>query len=176
MHVCPSTLIGDEPVTLSEGLQLLVNEHEPLRNYLQNLYSLCKDAETAQEQKATFQQLIEEVTAFEKSLSFHSSREEEHLFAMMEKYIGRSSGPLAVMDYEHEQAHGFIDKFLENTQSPEKLSEDDFKKHIALIRNAHDTLLEHFAKEEAVLYPMAEKLFTDEEKELLKEKVSVTEK
>ena len=36
MQGCPSivTLIGDGPVTLSEGLQKLVSEHGPLRNRL----------------------------------------------------------------------------------------------------------------------------------------------
>ncbi len=172
MQGCPSALIGNEPVTLSEGLQFLVNEHAPLRNYLETLFSLCHDVEKAEDKQMPFKQLIQEVTAFEKSLSFHSRREEDYMFAMMETYIGRSSGPLAVMDYEHEQAHGFIDAFLENTKTPDQLSEYEQIKNTTLIKNAYDTLLDHFAKEEAVLYPMAERLFNDEEKETLKQKVS----
>ena len=32
---------------------------------------------------------------------------------MMEVYIGKSGGPIAVMEYEHEQAKGFISEFIE---------------------------------------------------------------
>ncbi len=38
MQGCPSSLIGNGPVTLSEGLQKLVNEHGPLRNRLETLF------------------------------------------------------------------------------------------------------------------------------------------
>ena len=31
MQGCPSSLFGNESVTLSEGLQKLVSEHQPLR-------------------------------------------------------------------------------------------------------------------------------------------------
>jgi regulator of cell morphogenesis and NO signaling len=41
-----------------------------------------------------------------------------------------------------------------------------------LIKNAYYTLLDHFAKEEQVLYPMAERMFSQEEKEILKQKIS----
>ena len=41
-----------------------------------------------------------------------------------------------------------------------------------IIKNAYYTLLDHFSKEEQVLYPMAERLFTQEEKEEFNRKVS----
>lgn len=171
MQGCPSALFGNEPVKLSEGLQQLVNEHEPLRNHLETLFSLCNEVEKAEEKSTAFTQLVQEVTSFEKSLSFHSRREEDYMFKMMEKYIGKSSGPLVVMEYEHEQAHGFIDAFIENAKKPDLNSYEQLK-NAAQIKNAYYTLIDHFAKEEAVLYPMAERMFTDEEKETLKQQVS----
>ena len=44
--------------------------------------------------------------------------------------------------------------------------------HSDLIKNAYHTLVDHFSKEEQVLYPMAERLFTQEEKEEFNRKVS----
>ena len=44
--------------------------------------------------------------------------------------------------------------------------------HSSLIKNAYYTLVDHFSKEEQVLYPMAERLFTQEEKEEFNRKVS----
>ena len=45
-------------------------------------------------------------------------------------------------------------------------------KNLILINNAYYTLLDHFSKEEQVLYPLAERMFTQEEKEKFKQKIS----
>lgn len=170
MNGCHSGFAGI-PDNLSEGLQILINEHIPLRNNLETLSSLCNKVGTGEEKNVVFTQLLQEVKEFNENLSRHSAREEDYLFKMMEKYLGKSGGPIAVMEYEHEKAHGFINEFLKNTEENSTLTNDDMIKNADLIKNAHDTLLEHFSKEEQVLYPMAERMFTDEEKELLKEKV-----
>ncbi|MCQ6277348.1 hemerythrin domain-containing protein [Bacillus sp. V3B] len=172
MQGCPSGLIGNEPVELSEGLLKLVNEHPPLRELLENLSSLCKKVEMEEEKEASFKQLIEEVIDFSTKLEYHSGREEDYLFRMMEVYIGKESGPIAVMEYEHEQAKGFISKFMQNTKSPSQLTPDEMVNNSTLIKNAYYTLLDHFAKEEQVLYPMAERMLSQEEKETLTQKIS----
>ena len=51
MQGCPSSLIGNGPVTLSEGLSLLVGEHVPLREQLEVLFSLCTKVETEEEKR-----------------------------------------------------------------------------------------------------------------------------
>ncbi len=91
----------------------------------------------------------------------------------MEVYIGKDGGPIAVMEYEHEQANGFINEFLKNVQGSQQ-SSDSMIHNSGLIKNAYYTLVDHFAKEEQVLYPMAEQLFTEEEKEEFLQKVSAT--
>ena len=173
MQGCPSSLIGNGPVMLSEGLQKLVNEHGPLRNRLEVLFSLSNTVEVDAEKEAPFEKLIKEVMNFSKELEFHSVREENYLFRMMEVYIGKNGGPIAVMEYEHEQANGFISEFLKNTQGS-KQSADSMIQNSSLIKNAYYTLLDHFSKEEQILYPMAEQLFTEEEKEEFLQKVSAT--
>ena len=171
MQGCPSSLIGDGPVTLSEGLQKLVNEHSPLRNRLETLFSLCNKVEVEENKEVPFEELIHEVKVFSTKLEFHSVREENYLFRMMEVYIGKSGGPIAVMEYEHEQANGFITEFLRNSESTHETT-DSMIKNSSLIKNAYYTLLDHFSKEEQVLYPMAERMFTQEEKEEFNLKVS----
>ena len=171
MQGCPSSLIGNGPVILSEGLQKLVSEHGPLRNRLEVLFSLSNTVEVEAEKEAPFEELIKEVMNFSKELEFHSVREENYLFRMMEVYIGKNGGPIAVMEYEHEQANGFISEFLKNTQGS-KQSADSMIQNSSLIKNAYHTLLDHFSKEEQILYPMAEQLFTQEEKEEFLQKVS----
>jgi regulator of cell morphogenesis and NO signaling len=172
MQGCPSSLIGNEPVELSEGLLKLVNEHPPLRELLENLSSLCNKVEVEEEKEASFKQLIGEVMDFSTKLEYHSSREENYLFRMMEVYLGKDGGPIAVMEYEHEQAKGFISEFLKNANDLSQLTSDEMMTNATLVKNAYYTLLDHFAKEEQVLYPMAERMFSQEEKETLKQKIS----
>src|SRR4051812_844446 len=106
---CHSGMFGNDPVTLSEGLNKLVSEHVPLRNSLETLFSLCK--QVVKEQGDPFEALIKEVKEFTTNLDYHSEREETILFRMMEVYLGKNGGPIAVMEYEHEKAHGLINEF-----------------------------------------------------------------
>ncbi|WP_157273183.1 hemerythrin domain-containing protein [Neobacillus bataviensis] len=170
MQGCSSGMFGNGPVTLSDGLNKLVSEHVPLRNSLETLVSLCKQVE--EEQGDSFEVLIKEVKEFTTNLDYHSEREETILFRMMEVYLGKNGGPIAVMEYEHEEAHGFINKFLKIVEDNPQFSRKEKITHSNLIENAYHTLISHFGKEEQVLYPMAERMFTEEEKELLKQKVS----
>ena len=113
--------------------------------------------------------------SFSTNLEFHSVREEDILFRMMEVYLGKNGGPIAVMEYEHEQANGFINTFLSKTEN-QSLTPEEIIENTNLIKDAYHTLLDHFMKEEQVLYPMAEKLFSEEEKEIFKQKVTKSSK
>ncbi|WML39971.1 hemerythrin domain-containing protein [Neobacillus sp. OS1-2] len=170
MQGCPSDSFGNSPAVLSEGLHKLVSEHIPLRNDLQSLHSLCEKVE--EEQGGSFTELIQAVHQFFTDLEHHSVREEDILFRMMEEYLGKNGGPISVMEYEHEQANGYIHKFFSNTEKQTEFSSEDMIENAALIKNAYHTLINHFAKEEQVLYPMAERMFTPEEKELVNQRVS----
>ncbi|GHH99217.1 hemerythrin domain-containing protein [Neobacillus kokaensis] len=170
MQGCHSGMFSNGPVSLSDGLNKLVSEHIPLREGLEKLFSLCKTV--TEEQGPSFEELVQAVKNFSKELDYHSEREETILFRMMEVYIGKNGGPIAVMEYEHEQAHGFINKFFKNVDNNSDLTDDEKIQNASLIENAYHTLINHFAKEENVLYPMAERLFTDEEKELVNQRVS----
>ncbi len=172
MQGCPSSLFGNESVTLSEGLQKLVSEHQPLREMLERLSTLCNKVKVEEDQETSFKQLIDEVIDFSTNLEYHSVREEDYLFRMMEVYLGKNGGPIAVMEYEHEQAKSFIGEFMEKSKNYSLLTADEMIQCTKLIENAYHTLLDHFLKEEQVLYPMAERMFSQEEKDLLTQKIS----
>jgi regulator of cell morphogenesis and NO signaling len=92
---------------------------------------------------------------------------------MMAQYIGRTSGPIAVMEYEHEQAKQRIASFLTKTEElPETVDRESAMELANMVIQAYHILSEHFMKEENVLFPMAERLFSEEEKEELSEKIS----
>ncbi|WP_066058144.1 hemerythrin domain-containing protein [Robertmurraya korlensis] len=172
MQGCMSSMM-DRNVELSAGLQQLKNEHPPLLSMLDELLEVCQQIERVETTRKTmFQELIQKVKAFFHELEPHSEREEGVLFSMMEKYIGRESGPIAVMEYEHDQAKGFIGSFLKAAESNSSYTDKEMMEHAELIKKAYYTLVDHFAKEENVLFPMAENFFTDEEKQELKDRIS----
>lgn len=167
MEGCMSAFGGMVQGSLCEGLAQLKNEHPPLLEKLEGLLELTNKIANEVDINETFNQLINEVKVFLSELDPHSQREEGVLFEMMEKYIGRTSGPIAVMEYEHDQAKSFIASFLNKTNLNDHLSVEEQKNCSDLVKNAYYTLTQHFAKEENVLFPMAERMLTDEEKEEL---------
>ena len=163
MSGCMSGFGGMPQAELSEGLKQLKSEHPPLLEQLEKLYTLTQNIDQELNVEEDFIELIEQVKAFKAALDSHSEREEGVLFPMMGTYIGTTSGPIAVMEYEHDQAKANIGSFLTNAEVTEASTEE--KKRLAeLIQNAYFILTEHFSKEENVLFPMAERMLTDEEK------------
>jgi hemerythrin-like domain-containing protein len=154
---------GMQSGELSPGLAQLKTEHASLREKLASLFSLIEKIETDIDLEQTFAELKKGVIAFKAELDPHSEREESVLFPLLGQYIGTTSGPIAVMEYEHEQAKSFIKTFLERAES-EQISPEKIKNLAELVKNAHNILTEHFTKEENVLFTMAERMLSEEEK------------
>jgi regulator of cell morphogenesis and NO signaling len=169
MSGCMSGFGGMPQAELSEGLKQLKSEHPPLLEQLEELYSLTQKIDQETDVEENFEELIKKVKEFIAALDPHSEREEGVLFPMMGTYIGTTSGPIAVMEYEHDQAKANIGAFL--TKADEHASTDEKKEQAQLIQNAYFILTEHFSKEENVLFPMAERMLTDEEKAELYRKI-----
>lgn len=166
MEGCMSAMMGNGPIDLCDGLRQLKEEHPPLLEKLEELLQLCLKIEE-EPGRELFEALTEKVQTFTNELDPHSEREEGVLFRMMEEYLGRGTGPIAVMEYEHDQAKSYIKTFMEAAKKTESLNEKELARNAGLIKNAYYTLTQHFAKEENVLFPMAQNLLSDEEKEEL---------
>jgi regulator of cell morphogenesis and NO signaling len=174
MTGCMSGLNQDSSFTLSEGLQQLKSEHPPLLEKLADLLDLSRKVEEGMEIEENFLKLKELVVEFLAELEPHSEREEGVLFEMMAAYIGREMGPIAVMEYEHDQAKRFIGTFLHNTKDgTEGLTAEQMIDNAQLIKNANYTLVSHFSKEESILFPMAENMFSEEEKQELAQRIKL---
>ncbi|MEW9033948.1 MAG: hemerythrin domain-containing protein [Planifilum fimeticola] len=100
---------------LCAGLERLRREHPPLLKQMEELgdsaRGVAEDAGSGGGKEA-LRSLEEKVRSFTAELDLHSRREEDVLFPMMAKYIGRETGPIAVMEYEHEQAKARLSEFL----------------------------------------------------------------
>jgi regulator of cell morphogenesis and NO signaling len=167
-----SAFNDNQPGTLCEGLSQLKSEHGPLLEKLDGLYTICSNIDNNENPEENFATLTPAVKTFIAELDPHSEREERVLFRMMENYLGVGVGPVAVMEYEHEQAKSLIKNFLENTEGEqESMPSEKIKENSDLIRSAYFKLVDHFAKEENVLFPMAERMLSDEEKKELFERI-----
>ena len=159
---------GRGPAKLCEPLARLRHEHGPLREqmnaFAREAAEIGLDGGVA-DWSGRLAELKRKVDAFVSELDPHSEREERALFPLMAKYIGRESGPIAVMEYEHDLAKTNLKKFSEAVEQIEGAVDAAKAKEIASCAiQAHAVLTEHFMKEENVLFPMAENMLDEEEK------------
>ncbi|WP_053366005.1 hemerythrin domain-containing protein [Bacillus sp. FJAT-27245] len=161
---------GAAEVELCAGLKQLKEEHPPLLAQLDGLLEEVRKIENGDTSNQAFLKLTNKTKKFIADLGPHSDREEGVLFEMMGHYIGRTSGPIAVMEYEHDRAKTLIGTYLDRTEEQGvEFSEDEMRELAAQIKEAYYTLTEHFAKEENVLFPMAQRMLSEDEKvELLR--------
>ncbi|MFC4099337.1 hemerythrin domain-containing protein [Paenibacillus xanthanilyticus] len=154
------------PIALKEPLQQLFVEHGPLRQEMEAIYELAHGIEDApiRQAAARLAELIERVEQFNAKLHRHSNKEEELLFPLMARYIGRDSGPIAVMEYEHDQAKRCLHLFLQRRGDGSQLTERTTIAEMGrLAADAVVILMEHFCKEEHALFPMANTMLSAQE-------------
>jgi regulator of cell morphogenesis and NO signaling len=167
---------GEEQDKLSLPLQNLKDAHTPLRQMMEELYEMggsILSNQTPQHQDLA--DLKERVVNFVTHLEPHSELEEGLLFPLLGNYIGRETGPIAVMEYEHDQAKKHLKLFLDQTDQLERVEFKDYNDITDNVIQAYHILTDHFMKEENVLFPLAEKMLSDEEKVELQEKIEATE-
>ncbi|WP_052947476.1 hemerythrin domain-containing protein [Aneurinibacillus tyrosinisolvens] len=147
-----------------DAIQMLLNEHPPLVARIHKLAEGAKwldDAADGQWNEG-IQGLCEQEASFRIDLEIHSAKEEEGLFPVLGRHIGTQQGPIAVMEWEHSEAKRLLSAFEGQIKHREQAGEA-----AASLLGACETLLSHFAKEENVLFPMAQKILSEQEKEAL---------
>ena len=99
--------------------------------------------------------------AFRKAMLRHFALEDALLFPLFEERTGMASGPTMVMRSEHAQMTGVLEAM---SQALENRAGNDYLGHA-------ETLLmlmrQHNIKEEQILYPMIDRVMSDEEDSLL---------
>ena len=94
----------------------------------------------------------------------HHGKEEKHYFErMVQRGMAREAGPIAVMLHEHEQGRALV-RALAAATAELKAGNASAR---ALVANALHEFVEllraHIFKEDNILYPMADQLFTPED-------------
>ena len=154
-------------VVFSAPLQQLMDEHGSLRADMDLFYDITEEIafDSGSDVVQLFAKLYEQVSAFEIKLKAHSRREEEGLFPMMNRHLTEDYGIIEVMEYEHEKAEQHLHEFLTEAEKAGPSIDETAVQWITVIAvQAHATLTQHFAKEEKVLFPLAEDILSVDEK------------
>ena len=101
----------------------------------------------------------------------HHGKEEENLFPRMEAAgVPRAGGPLAVMLLEHDKGReyvaaiaGAIDAYEGGDRSAARVIVDNARGYAALLR-------QHIAKEDSVLFPMADRVLSPDDQQELEQR------
>ncbi len=164
----------DSSVKLSPPLQQLIDEHASLRADMDIFYEITEEIEfdSGPAVSRQFAKLHERISSFTDALKAHSKREEEGLFPMMARRLGEDDRTIEVMEYEHEKAEQHLRDFLtEADQAGPVMDEDDARSITVYAVQAHAILTQHFAKEEKMLFPLAEHILSADEKGELERKL-----
>lgn len=99
----------------------------------------------------------------------HHGKEEERLFPMMERCgLPRDAGPTAVMRSEHEIGRGHVRRMDAAAADFEKGAADAADRFAFEARGFVELLRDHIAKEDQVLFPLADRMLTEaQQQELL---------
>ena len=153
----------------------LVEEHKLIKRMIDMLESFAKKLEEGQIVEPI---IFEQATDFIRNFAdrFHHAKEEDILFKeMVKKGMPEKDSPIEVMLIEHEQGRDFVKGII---RANEQLKRGDKRAIKEIIRNAKgyiELLREHIEKENDILYPLAERMFTQEEQKELYHKFKEAE-
>ncbi len=150
-----------------KATQILMDEHRVIERVLavlETAASRLEDGETLD--PSLFIDATEFIREFADGC--HHQKEEGVLFkAMNDAGMPSDEGPIAVMLAEHEQARAYTRGLLEAAQKMQAGEADAVEAVILIARRYAALLREHIAKEDVVLFPMAETTIPASERDRL---------
>jgi hemerythrin-like domain-containing protein len=139
-------------------------------NYMTKEHEKCDEHfATAEQQvsKGNWQDANTTFSDFKSAIERHFLMEEQVLFRYVERTMGNSGGPIAVMRMEHSQMRGLLQSMAEMLEHKDQ---DGF------LGDAETLLIlmqQHNMKEEQIVYPMAERLLADGQEQVIAEMESL---
>jgi hemerythrin-like domain-containing protein len=161
---------------MSYASDLLVEEHEIIERMIA---VLNKAADKLERGEKVDPQFFLEAADFIRNFAdrCHHAKEEDILFKLMaERGFPIQGGPVGVMLTEHEYARKYNEAMEKATR---EFLEGKIQAKNIVIENARNyarLLTEHIHKENNILYPMGNRIFSSEDQNLLKEKFEEVEK
>jgi hemerythrin-like domain-containing protein len=144
-----------------KATDILYEEHRIILKVLDCLQKIAEEAETSGTLHAdSATQAIDFFRNFADGC--HHAKEEARLFVVMEEHgIPRAGGPIGVMLMEHDDGRSFVRGMSESVQKAAQGDRDAIRRFADLARDFVMLLRNHIAKEDQVLFPMAEQVLED---------------
>ncbi|GAB4290893.1 MAG: hemerythrin domain-containing protein [Myxococcota bacterium] len=156
--------------------EILSNEHRVIEQVLSALEAMAK---RSKDKGKLDKGLAGEAIDFLRNFAdrCHHKKEEDLLFKRMEERgFPRNGGPTGVMLEEHEIGRGYIRAMSEALEGAAKGDKTNLKQ---FVQNAEDyvaLLRSHIQKEDQILYPMADRVFSESDQNSLAESFDRVEK
>jgi len=131
--------------------QYMTPEHRECDTLFAQAEALVADGDWAQAEKTYID--------FANTTLLHFKKEEETIFPIFEEQTGSTQGPTRVMVFEHEQVKGLIGKMAEAIEGKDKDA------YLSLAESMMILLQQHNMKEEQMLYAMADRVISKEQRE-----------
>lgn len=173
---CSGNFGDPKNINYCKPLKQLIDEHPSLLKKMDEFHELILQCETSS--NANWYEIVmnlqDKISIFIEELEPHAEKEENVLFEMLIPYLGRESGPIAVMEHEHHLAKEHLKQFQEETslmkEKQQVVNQEKALQLFAHLKTVYTTLTSHFMKEEQVLFPLAEQTLTEDEKQTLEDK------
>ena len=106
----------------------------------------------------------------------HHAKEEELLFPMLEmKGFSKTQGPVAVMLHEHVEGRNFVKGMIDSLEAYKKGNKEEAKELFRNMNGYAELLQNHIAKENNILFRMADKVLSEGEQNDLLVRFTVIE-
>lgn len=149
--------------------QILKEEHAHILKVIEALKRECHEI---QEKKRLDRNFFQQAVDFVKNYadSFHHAKEEDILFVQMREHLDElHCNPVEQMLLEHKLGREYIKKLVEGIKEEEK------EKVARSCLGYCELLCDHIFKEDNILYPMADDVFTEKERAYMLDKFKKAE-
>ncbi|MCD8501813.1 MAG: hemerythrin domain-containing protein [Bacillaceae bacterium] len=176
---CAGSFGDPKLLNYCKPLKQLIDEHPSLLAKMDEFHEMILQYETTTRDNwyEIIIHLQEKLSVFVKELEPHAEKEENLLFEMLIPYLGRESGPIAVMEHEHHLAKKDLKKFQDEASfiksQKQPVNQEKAFQLFDHLKTVYTTLTSHFMKEEQVLFPLAEQTFSEDEKQILEVKFDI---
>ncbi|MEI6059295.1 MAG: hemerythrin domain-containing protein [Bacteroidota bacterium] len=144
---------------MKTATQNLENDHVQILRLIEVMERITQSADPNVEHPELIVKVIREFAD-----ELHHAKEENLLFPLMvQKGYSNETGPVAVMLHDHEQGRIFVKGMAENISLYKQGGQDALSAIYSNMLGYADLLKTHIAKENNVLFRMADKAFTPAE-------------
>lgn len=159
-----------------EPTGILSNEHRVIEIVLSVLENMADEAE---EKGVLDKEAAETAVDFIRNFAdkCHHGKEEDHLFTTLNaKGLPADGGPVGIMLNEHEMGRSYVRVMADNIDTAASGDREAVARFVTGARNYTNLLFAHIKKEDGVLFPMASRILTPEDKRDILKKFDLVEK